>query len=190
MAQAEERSCRQELVNGVRQVLDCDDYRKSLFVRASDGNKTAQYELGMALMEGKGVRKDVAEAVKWFSRSAEQGVAAAHYQMGLRYAAGEGVEQDIGQAIAAWTEAAMSGYGDAQLRLAESYDQGIGVEQDLLQAYVWYKLSANTSLSPAQSTADRRDALEQQLAAPELESADAMYGSLYQQILMNKLMRK
>lgn len=187
---AKDPNCTQENIGGVT-FWSCDDLNnRSLAERAIGGDKTAQYEFGMAHVEGKGVPKDFNEAVKWLSRAADQGVPAAHYQMGMRYAAGEGVEKDIEQAIAAWTMAAMSGYGDAQLRLAESYDQGVGVEQDLLQAYVWYKMSVSSSFVPLQSAIDRRDALEQQLSASELESAETMYSSLYQQILMNKLMRK
>ena len=35
--------------------------------------RVAQYYLGVALLLGRGVRQDYAEAVKWFQKAAEQG---------------------------------------------------------------------------------------------------------------------
>ena len=43
-------------------------YRKA----AEQGNAKAQYELGKCYHEGKGVEKDMAEAVKWYRLPADQ----------------------------------------------------------------------------------------------------------------------
>jgi uncharacterized protein len=40
---------------------------------AEQGHATAQYYLGREYYTGQGVEKDLAEAVKWFSKAAEQG---------------------------------------------------------------------------------------------------------------------
>ena len=44
-------------------------YRKA----ADQGQKTAQFNLGLMYQSGRGVPKDEAEAIKWFNKAAEQG---------------------------------------------------------------------------------------------------------------------
>ena len=44
--------------------------------------------------KGQGVRRNYAEAVKWYRLSAEQGYAEAQMYLGLNYLMGEGVPQD------------------------------------------------------------------------------------------------
>jgi len=43
---------------------------------------------------GKGVHQDSFEAVKWYRKAAEQGIAAAQANLGNMYAQGKGVPQD------------------------------------------------------------------------------------------------
>lgn len=66
-----------------------------LVVLANDGNAKAQYNLGARYASGKGVDKNLENAVAWFSKAAEQGIAQAQYNIGLSYAKGLGVEQDL-----------------------------------------------------------------------------------------------
>jgi TPR repeat protein len=40
---------------------------------AQQGNRGAQNDIGIMYAEGRGVKQDNAEAVKWFQKSAEQG---------------------------------------------------------------------------------------------------------------------
>ena len=54
---------------------------------AEQGNATAQYILGVAYAEGKGVEQDYKEAVKWFQKAAEQGHAEAQENL-RRYCTG------------------------------------------------------------------------------------------------------
>ena len=44
--------------------------------------------------EGQGVRQDYAQAVQWYRKAAEQGLAEAQYNLGVMYAKGEGVRQN------------------------------------------------------------------------------------------------
>ena len=64
---------------------DFDDCR----VQAEQGHSKAQYNLGLLYYNGRGVRKDYKEAVKWYRRSAEQGHSKAQFNLALRYANGE-----------------------------------------------------------------------------------------------------
>ena len=48
-----------------------------LRIKAEKGDARAQFSLGNMYREGEGVPKDATEAVKWYRKSAEQGVAVA-----------------------------------------------------------------------------------------------------------------
>jgi hypothetical protein len=58
----------------------------------------AQHGLGFMYMHGECVDKDEAEAVKWFTRAAEQGLAGSAMTLGLMYEQGQGVEKDTAKA--------------------------------------------------------------------------------------------
>ena len=49
----------------------------------------------MAYNEGRGVAKDDAEAVKWYRKAAEQGLAAAHSNMSRAYFEGRASKDDV-----------------------------------------------------------------------------------------------
>ena len=61
---------------------------------AEQGDARAQYGLGSAYYEGRGVAQDYGEAVRWFRAAAEQGDAGARYGLGSAYYEGRGVGQD------------------------------------------------------------------------------------------------
>jgi uncharacterized protein len=57
----------------------------------AERSATAQSALGLRYAMGQGLPQDYAEAVKWYKRAAEQGVAFAQFTLGVRYAHGQGV---------------------------------------------------------------------------------------------------
>ncbi|AQK92337.1 F-box protein [Zea mays] len=61
---------------------------------ASAGNARAQYNLGLCLQNGKGVKQNQKEAAKWYLRAAEGGNVRAMYNISLCYSYGEGLGQD------------------------------------------------------------------------------------------------
>ncbi len=65
-----------------------------LLPQAKAGDRDAQYGVGLAYEHGRGVPKDHKEAVKWFRRAAEQGLATAQNWMGYIYEHGSGLPQD------------------------------------------------------------------------------------------------
>ena len=62
------------------------------------GDDFAQVRLGYMYAEGRGVKRDEAEAVKWYRKAAEQGIVLAQSKLGLMYAQGQGMIQDYVQA--------------------------------------------------------------------------------------------
>src|SRR6267142_1445523 len=102
-----------------------------LIQHAEGGDAQAQFELGRAYEDGKGVPQDDDRAVEWFRKSAQQGNAQAQNSMGVMYAQGRGVQGDRGEAIRWYRKAAKQGLLEAIYNIAISYYNGEGVEANL-----------------------------------------------------------
>ena len=76
-------------------------------------------------MSGEGVAKSSAEAVKWFRKAAEQGLADAQSSLGVMYAQGEGVPTDEVEALVWFDLAARAGDQDA-VRNREIAERRVG----------------------------------------------------------------
>ena len=74
--------------------------------KAAGGDADSAYQLGLRYYNGDGVRKDLAEAAKWFRKAAEQGFAPAQSDLGRSYHNGEGVPQDFAEAVKWYRKAA------------------------------------------------------------------------------------
>src|SRR5581483_1743524 len=100
---------------------------------AEQGIAEAQANLGVAYAGGLGVKKDLAEAVRWSSKAAqkdivlgqetlrtlaEQGYAAAQFNLGRMYAGGHGIRQSDFEAYKWFARAAAQGNPDARKQLA------------------------------------------------------------------------
>ena len=92
--------------------------------KAQAGDTEAQFVLGDMYRNGRGVKQDFKEAVKWFRKASEQGYAEAQYDLGLMYYFGRGVERDIQESKTWMRKAAEQGNADAQnfLKEAQSID--------------------------------------------------------------------
>ena len=55
--------------------------------------------VGDAYDIGAGVKRDVAEAIKWYRKAAEEGNAEGEYSLGGKYDSGDGVSQDYTEAL-------------------------------------------------------------------------------------------
>ena len=66
---------------------------------------------------GEGVPQDYAEAVRWYRKAADAGIAAAEYNLGRSYFTGHGVPQDYAEAFRWSRKAADSGHAAAQTNL-------------------------------------------------------------------------
>ena len=68
---------------------------KELEGLANLGDPRAQYDLAVLFDKGLGVPQSNAEALRWYTRAAEQGDARAQYNLGLMYMNGQGVEPNL-----------------------------------------------------------------------------------------------
>ena len=74
------------------------DFPKALIefqALADQGNVDGQYFLGLFYHNAFGVKRDQAEALKWFLKAAYQGDPRSQYYAGIMYAAGQGATKDL-----------------------------------------------------------------------------------------------
>ena len=119
----------------------------TLMLKAKSGEAEAQNALGEAYYDGKGVTENLTEAVKWFTKAAEQENAKAQYNLGICYYYGYGVQyRDRGEAVKWYTKAAEQGNADAQTSLGYYYEENHNPKK----AVEWYTKAAEQGLPIAQ----------------------------------------
>ena len=84
---------------------------KEMRVRAEAGDVKAQFNL--AAMYHFGVPQNYVEAMKWYRKATEQGLAEAQSNLGMMYYHGEGVPKDMAEATKWYRKAAEQGDADA-----------------------------------------------------------------------------
>ena len=104
---------------------------------AEQGYAGAQFNLGVMYANGRGVKQDDFEAVKWYRKAAEQGHANAQANLGSAYSAGRGVRQDVASAVKWFKKAAENGSQNGQFKLGLSYLIGRGIQKDRILAKEW-----------------------------------------------------
>jgi len=91
-------------------------------VYAQKGDDHAQFNLATMYKQGKGVKKNMTLAMKWWEKSALQGNAMSQLSLGRVYALGDGVDRDTYQATFWLQMAAAQGVGEAVAMLRDLED--------------------------------------------------------------------
>jgi len=124
---------------------------------------------------GSGVKKDYAEAAKWYRKAAMQGAASAQYNLGYMYLNGQGVPQNYAEAEKWYRKAADQGDADALGVLGLAYYLGKWVPKDLVQSYFWFSLAASRASGDERRRAsDAKDQVAKELTPEELKEARRM----------------
>jgi TPR repeat protein len=95
---------------------------------------TYQYFIGNDLFNGIGcaTKVDKEQAIVWFNKAGQQGLARAQYKMGWCLFNGEGIQMNK-EAAAIWLYySAQQNHADSQYLLGECYLNGYGVQQNFL----------------------------------------------------------
>ena len=87
--------------------------------KADQGDREAQFDLGLAYVLGWGVPQDYAIAGQWHEKAASQGEVDAQYSLGLLHYEGHGVPQDYVRARQWFEKAAAQGNARAMSFLRE-----------------------------------------------------------------------
>jgi len=116
--------------------------RKEFEAAAARGNRLAEFNYAMMLVNGEGGGADVAEGRKWLRKAADANMSHAQYVYGKMYDDGDFVGRDPAQAHQWFMKAAKQGHVQAELALANQFLDGRGTARDNKQAFYWYKKAA------------------------------------------------
>lgn len=104
----------------------------------------AQYNLGRLYETGKGTQQDVATAVQWYQRAAQQDLDVAQQHLVRIFRQGEGTVAPNPVESTKWLERlAQGGNVPAMADLGTAYLQGVGVEKNAKIAHDWYLRGAS-----------------------------------------------
>src|SRR2546430_1670593 len=84
---------------------------------AENGNKEAQFNLGVYYEKGIGIEKNEVKAFDWYQKAAENGVKEAQFNLGVYYEKGIGTEKDEVKAFFWCQKVAENGDKEAQHKL-------------------------------------------------------------------------
>ena len=120
---------------------------------AERGNRLAEFNCAMMLLNGEGTAANVDEGKKWLRKAADANMSHAQYVYGKMYDDGEFVERDPVEAHRWFLKAAQQGHVQAELALANQFLDGRGTPRDNRQAFIWYKKAAEGGDMTAQYVA-------------------------------------
>jgi uncharacterized protein len=106
---------------------------------AEKGDAKAQTGLALLYFLGQGVGMNLAAALDWCGKAADQGLPPAQFLLGQIYQHPWDPEiRDLGAAFKWYSKAADQGYVDAQDELGAMYEFGLGVPTDYAEAEKWF----------------------------------------------------
>lgn len=109
----------------------------------------AQFRYAEMLRDGRGVAKNIREAVTWTRKAADGGLAAAQCQMGLFYMNGLGVEQDDDKAVEWLEKAAKQAQAQAQCNLG-IYHARFSNKESVRLALKWFNEAVTQDYADAE----------------------------------------
>jgi TPR repeat protein len=112
-----------------------------LRVAALAGNPEAQYALGTLYKEGRGVAKNMSEAVRLWAQAALADNPDAQVEYAIALFNGQGVAKNEQNAAVLFHRAAQHGNPIAQDRYARILAEGRGAPKDPVQATKWHLIS-------------------------------------------------
>lgn len=113
-------------------------YRKA----AAAGHAGAMNNLGAIYEGGRGVTRDIAQAMRWYRRSADAGDGSAMRRLGLIYERGDGVPRDPFEALTWFRKAADAGNVLGMSDVGRAYASGFGVARNPAEAMRWFRKAA------------------------------------------------
>lgn len=124
---------------------------KDLRSWADRGDADAQFELGLRLITGEGMKKSLEEGVQFVEKAAKQKHLRAQHIMGTLYEDGVGVKKDFAKAAEWYRISADLGFALSQHSIAAMYEEGRGVKKDSAKAAEWFKKAAEQGNPPSQT---------------------------------------
>jgi TPR repeat protein len=120
-----------------------NDHQSNSVIQPQEGRPEDQFLLGVACMEGKGVKQDFEKAGYWFRKAADQGDAKAMNALGALYSDGKGTSQDYKVANEWFEKSAKMGEPRAFYNLARMQEKGLGTTRNIDKAIDCYKKASD-----------------------------------------------
>ena len=117
-------------------------------VAAKQNHTEAEYYVGLYYQNGKGVQRDLDQAIFWYEKAAIKKDKNALYHLAMILIKQE--PKDYALISRLLEQAAALDHPNAQYNLAVMYHKGDGVEQSLSKAFFWYEKAADANLAIAQ----------------------------------------
>ncbi len=161
------------------------DHQKAFYYlkkAAANGFATpeSQNALAQIYLDGKIVPKNLPEAFKLLSRSAENGNMQAQNELGFMFFMGRGVERNLDDAFVWFRKAAMQGLPIAQYNVAMMWYTGnTGHGTDLAKAHAWFNIASISGYDGAWAAMEYIAPL---MSEKELENAQILSGALFEKI--------
>ncbi len=121
------------------------EYRDELdkwMLRAYEGDRDAQFKVGVLFTNDQFGPPDFEQAVYWYKQAARQGHVLAQYNLGHQYLTGVGVEKSDASAMEWWLKAADQDHALAQFNVGRAYYLGIGLKEDHSESKYWFERAA------------------------------------------------
>jgi hypothetical protein len=109
---------------------------------AAMGDASCELQLGWHYEEGKGIEKNLGQAVRWYRAAAEQNHPRAEENLGTMYQFGRGVAKSCKAAVEWYARGALQNDHGNLYSLARMYHYGFGVKEDRAKAHALYRHSA------------------------------------------------
>ncbi len=110
-----------------------------------------QFNYGLCLLEGLGVKQDKTKGIEWISKAAANGDDSALLYMGRSYIEGKHVQQDAKKGFEMLVKAAERGNVVAMDAVGSCYATGNGVDKNFHQAQKMFERAKERGYQPAQS---------------------------------------
>ena len=133
--------------NGFRAIVQAEPIRAIGLRVQREGDETplsvrvtpAETRVACPDGESSGLRRDPAEALKWFEKSAARGDPAGLFMVARAYRGGLGVTQDVRMALKLYEQGAGRGDWQAAQEIAHMYSAGELGEKDVKRANEWFR---------------------------------------------------
>ena len=133
---------------------------------AQKGNAEAQLVVGEMYETGRGVDKDMEQAMAWISKAAEQGNKAAGYKLLYYDLKQNSLVQENRAQLDELKSAAAAGDGHAQYYIGLLHSRGVGMRRDSTQAVNWLSKASLQGITAAEDEIMRINEAKQPKASP------------------------
>lgn len=116
---------------------------------AQQGDPIAQFKLGVAYEEGKGVPHDCKQAFSWYRQAADQDHQGAQNTLAVLYERGCETEPNYPEALNWYQKSATLGNAEAAGNVGRLYFYGSGVHKDDQKAFQWFLKAATAGHAPS-----------------------------------------